>query len=213
MPNHMSIKQLIKSTFDPKKISRYFHYAFAPGLVFYALSLFILKQSGFSTGRILRDPFQLFNEHSMSGFLSNVGNFLWISSASICFFEVITQKFTLRDRRLLLLLLFGSLCLLLGIDDFFMIHDRYINEKMCYGFYACLALVLLIACHKTIMEIDGFSFMMGGACLALSILTDIIQDEISISYNTSQIIEEAFKFIGIVTWLYFSVKVASARDA
>ncbi|MGY8793550.1 MAG: hypothetical protein ACKVJN_00230 [Woeseiales bacterium] len=98
--------------------------------------------------------------------------------------------------------------MLLAVDDFFMIHDRYIDQNICYLAYALLAMLLLIRCHSTIVQIDGFAFITAGMLLALSILTDLTQYRIPLRYVYVQLFEEGFKFCGAATWLYFSCVVA-----
>lgn len=212
MSNSFSISNILKSVLNRRNIKFCFLYAVIPALAFYIISLYVLNESGFSVIKILRDPYQQFKKHSLRGFISNVGNFMWVATTTICYFEVISNKFRLSDKRLLLLMLFGSLTFLLGIDDFFMIHDRYINQNYCYGAYACLGIALLIKCHKKILQIDGTAFVLGGSLLALSILTDLIQKKLPFRYHQVQIVEEGFKFLGGAVWLYFSGKVASRRE-
>ena len=108
-----------------------------------------------------------------------------------------------------LLFLVGTLATFLAIDDFFMIHDRYINEYLSYLTYAFLACSILVRHFEKIIKIDGFAFFSAGLLLALSILTDVIQGFLPLTYSQTQIFEEGFKFVGAATWLYFSYRIAS----
>jgi disulfide bond formation protein DsbB len=103
------------------------------------------------------------------------------------------------------------LSIILAVDDFFLIHDRYIDQKFCYLVYAILAIAILIRHNKKILEIEGFAFLVAGSFLALSILTDVIQSRIPMQYGYTQVFEEGFKFIGAATWLYFNSRIASYR--
>ena len=103
------------------------------------------------------------------------------------------------------------LSIILAIDDFFLIHDRYINEDICYLVYAILASAILIRHNKLILKIDGFAFLIAGSFLALSIFTDLIQSQIPLDYSYTQVIEEGFKFTGAATWLFFNSRIASFR--
>ena len=189
------LEELSKKIFVPKKLYSCIFIAVIPALLFYSFSLFGLKSAGFGIMEILRDPAQQSGASSFVGFLSNIGIWLWVSSAAICFFTTIT----------------GMLSIILAIDDFFLIHDRYINQKICFLFYALFAGALLIRHYKLIIEIEGFAFLLAGSFLALSILTDLIQSRIPLQYNYTQVIEEGFKFSGVATWLYFIARVASFR--
>lgn len=200
---------LLKQIFTPEKILRYVFIAGIPSLLFYGLSLIGLSSAGFSFIEIIMDPAQQSGQSSFLGFLSNIGIWLWISSASICFFSILTYKFVDNDKYKELLFLVGMLSIILAIDDFFMIHDRYVNQIICYLVYAFCAGALLVRHYKKIIEIDGFSFFLAGSLLALSILTDLVQSYIPLKYVYVQIFEEGFKFVGAATWLYFSCCIGS----
>jgi hypothetical protein len=92
-----------------------------------------------------------------------------------------------------------------------MIHDRYIDQNICYVTYMLLAIGLLFRHHKLIIEINGFAFIFAGTLLGLSIFTDLIQDFLPFKYSHIQRFEEGFKFTGGSTWLYFVALVASYR--
>ncbi|MDB0040806.1 hypothetical protein N9E81_01385 [Algibacter sp.] len=200
-----------KKVFDLKKVSRCILIAIAPALLFYSFSLFELKSQGFGIMEILRDPAQQSGASSFLGFLSNIGIWLWVSSAAICFFTIRTSDSLLKRNRKELMFLAGMLSIILAIDDFFLIHDRYINQNICYLVYAIVASAILIRHNKQISEIEGFAFLVAGSFLALSIFTDLIQSHIPLRYSYTQVLEEGFKFIGAATWLYFNSRIASFR--
>ena len=161
---------------------------------------------------ILRDPAQQSGASSFLGFLSNIGIWLWVSSAAICFFTAITSDSILNRNYKELIILTGLLSITLAIDDFFLIHDRYINQKICYLAYAILVGFILICHFRQIIEIEGFAFLVAGSFLALSIITDLIQLYIPLQYNHTQLLEEGFKFIGAATWLYFNFRISPFRS-
>ncbi|MRU16666.1 hypothetical protein FDP25_14590 [Roseovarius sp. A21] len=71
--------------FDPDNIKRALWLCCGPAFVFFVTSLSILSLAGFGLVEILRDPAQLTEQSSFLGFLSNVGSWLWVSAAAICF--------------------------------------------------------------------------------------------------------------------------------
>jgi len=107
-----------------------------------------------------------------------------------------------------LLLLTGALSIILAADDFFLIHERYYTEENFFLIYAVFAGIIFIRYYKTIIEVDGLAFMLAGLFLASSILIDMIQFQIPMSYEYTQVFEEGMKFVGITTWLYFNCRVA-----
>lgn len=201
----------LKQVFLLKKIYPCLLIAILPALLFYISSILILKSYGFEIVEILRDPAQQFNTSSFFGFLSNIGIWLWVSSTAICFFTILTNGYSIEKQQKQLLLLTGLLSLILAIDDFFLIHDRYIRQSLCYLVYAILASAILIRHYKQILEMEGFAYILAGSLLALSILTDLVQSKLPFSYSSSQVLEEGFKFSGAAAWLYFNSKIASQR--
>ena len=205
----MSFFLYSRQIFTARKISRYVLYAFIPALLFYVVALLILSKLGFEVMEILRDPAQQLEQSSFLGFLSNISVFLWVSSVAVCFFSTSISSSITNYKHKELLFLVGTLAMFLAIDDFFMIHDRYINQNLCYLTYAFLACSILARHFEKIIKIDGFTFFSAGLLLALSIFTDLITIFLPLTYAHSQIFEEGFKFVGAATWLYFSYRIAS----
>ena len=204
----LPLSQLLSLVFDSKKITKYVIFAGLPFLLFYGVSLATMLANDFSVIEILRDPAQISGQNSFFGFLSNIGAWLWVSSTAICFATVMANQHQTTHKYRELLILMGTFALLLGVDDFFMIHDRYMSQNKLYLVYALLAGSLMLRHLENIVKVDGFSFLLGGFFLGMSIFFDLIQRYIPMTYEQSQIIEEGFKFMGAATWLYFNFRVA-----
>ena len=186
--------------------------AIIPALLFYAISLYILRSSGYETMEIIRDTAQITEHSSFLGFLSNIGIWLWICSVAICFFAATSRKDQLDKQHRQLLILSGLLSLLLAVDDFFMIHDRYVNQYICYFAYILFAGLLVLKHYKTILKIEPLGFLLMGLFLMSSIGTDVIQRYLPFEYSNTQIFEEGFKFLGAATWLFFNYRAASYKE-
>ena len=132
MPYSNQLKKNLKQIFVSKKLLHCILIAVIPALLFYSFSLFWLKSIGYSFTEIIRDAAQQSGESSFLGFLSNIGIWLWVSSAAICFFTISTSYYKSSKNHLELFFLTGILSLILAIDDFILIHDRYVNQKICY---------------------------------------------------------------------------------
>lgn len=198
-----------KTIFKKDNINRFLLYCCIPALLFYCVSLTVMSQAGFTLVEILRDPAQQTKQSSFLGFVSNIGTWLWLAAATICFFRAATYKPEKRDEYKTLLILSGCFSLFLAIDDFFLIHDRYITEGILIPLYAIFVGYLLKRFHKMIFKIDGFAFMIAGTLLAMSVLVDAVQEILPISYGASQALEEGFKFVGAAAWLYFCFRIAA----
>ena len=183
-----------------------------PALLFYGLSVAVLKSSGYTLKEIVRDPAQQLGYPSFLGFVSNIGVWLWVSSAAICIYSLASARCRSADRSSELIVLMGLLSLLLAVDDFFLLHERYVYQKGLFLFYAVCALTILARHHRRIIEVDAFSFLLAGTLLALSVLTDIQQRKIPLGYGKVQLIEEGCKFTGGAMWLYFCGQLAAHRS-
>ncbi len=195
----------LKETFSWQKMKHYLLNAAVPALLFYAFSLLFFLLAGFKIMEVLRDPAQISGKSSFLGFLSNVGVWFWVSAAAVGWFGASNTRGQSQE----LLQLVGTMSLLLAVDDFFMIHDRYINQNICYAAYAVLAIALFFRHHRQIFALQGGTFLLAGALLGLSIFTDLVQDFLPMRYSHSQILEEGFKFVGGATWLYFVWQTAT----
>ena len=102
------------------------------------------------------------------------------------------------------------LSLLLAVDDFFLLHERYVYQKGIFAFYALVAITLFIRHFRRILEIEGFTFLLSGFLLASSIVIDMKQRKFPFDYSQVQLVEEGCKFVGAAFWLYFCARMASA---
>lgn len=200
---------ILKQVFIIRKVLISILCVATPALLFYAVSVFMLTSSGFTLIEILRDPAQQTGLSSFLGFVSNIGVWLWVSSAAICFYSVVTNPWAGSKSLSEFMLLMGLLSLLLAVDDFFLLHDRYVYPKGIFLFYAICALTLLIRHYRKIMEIDGFTFLFAGLLLGCSVEIDLNQRKFPFEYAYVQLMEEGFKFVGAAIWLFFVGQAAS----
>lgn len=207
----MPAKSGLKQIFATRKILISILCVAIPALLFYLLSVLILTSSGFTIREILRDPAQQTGLSSFLGFVSNIGVWLWVSSAAICWFSLLTSRARSGSGSNELIVLLGLFSMLLAVDDFFLLHERYVYQKGIFLFYAICAFALLIRHYRKIVKIDGFSFLLAGLLLAASVQIDISQRKIPLDYADVQLIEEGCKFIGAAIWLFFVGQAASFR--
>ena len=83
-------------------------------------------------------------------------------------------------------------------------HDRYLGEAFLYITYAFFTGLLLFRFRGPLRCFGGDTFLASVVLLGLSVLTDALYGLLpSNSYETVQIFEEGFKFLGIAAWLSF----------
>ena len=85
----------------------------------------------------------------------------------------------------------------------FLVHDRYLGEALIYINYAFFTWLLLFRFRGPLRRFSGDTFLVSVVLLGLSVLTDALQGLWPDSYETVQICEEGFKFLGIAAWLSF----------
>ncbi|MFM7711015.1 MAG: hypothetical protein ACKO5C_08880 [Ferruginibacter sp.] len=203
----MNILDVIRFIFEAKKKARKTGLIVLLALFLFGLILYSMWLQGFSVNESLRDPAQWSGHSAFSGLLSNLGNFCWLAAVSISFFVYVQCVHKNNDT-------LGWACLfslILFLDDFFLLHDRYVNQWICYAFYVITGLFLLIRHIDVILKTNPFAFLMSTGLMALSILTDTFQEKLPWDYLVSQILEEGFKFAGSVTWLYFMCILAASN--
>ena len=188
--------------------NKLFYVSILPSTILYLAILYVSNFYNIKLILVVRDLAQTCGYPIGVGMISNIGVLLWGAAASICFFVAFAEKTAQEDYKFLLL--GGIFSALLCIDDFFLLHDRYVGPDFLYLTYLTLSILLLIRFWKILKKIGLFRLVISIFFLALSVLFDrIIQDLFNQSYELTQLIEEGFKFLGIACWLNFWCKASS----
>ena len=174
----------------------------APVVIY--LSIIVLSSSsGIESTLVIRDLAQTCGYPIGVGLISNLGILIWSASASISLFSSLSGLVQRRENSNFLFL-GGILTFILCIDDFFLLHDKYIGADFLYITYSIMGLYLLTKFRKLIIDIDFLSFIVSVALLSLSIAFDkTFQEIFPNNYINIQLYEEGFKFVGIVCWMNF----------
>ena len=189
----------------PKKL---FYFSILPSLILYLAILYLSNLYNIKLILVVRDLAQTCGYPIGVGMISNIGILLWGAAASICLFTSFLESINRESSKLLLL--GGIFSSLLCIDDFFLLHDRYVGPDFLYLTYLAISIFLLIRFQKILKKIGFFNLLIAILFLGLSVFFDgVIQNIFNQSYEFTQLIEEGFKFIGIACWLNFWCKVSS----
>ncbi len=177
--------------------------------------------SGLPVSDLLRDPAAVTGAHPLVGLFSNIGVLLWAATAAICFFCAALRRTGLVRRRCALFLLAsGGITLVLLVDDFFLVHEQVAawSEPFEAALFAAYALVLLVhiaAFRRIVFETDYLLVFLAMSFFVASALIDVLP-----GWHLSFVLEDAFKLLGIVSWLaYFArtgfqeIKAGSQKDA
>ena len=188
--------------------SKLFYISILPSTILYLAILYISNIHNIKLSLVLRDLAQTCGYPIGVGMISNIGILLWGAATSICLFTTFSQNINSDSSKLLLLggLFSGLLC----IDDFFLLHDRYIGPDFLNLTYLSISIFLLVRFRRLLKKIGLFNLVISILFLGLSIFFDgVIQQIFNQSYELTQLIEEGFKFLGITCWLNFWCKASS----
>ena len=177
-------------------------WAVVPAAIVYAVALVWSVSEGIDAKDVVRDLAQSCNAPLGEGFLSSVGYLLWMSAAAISLFAASTRQIQGSVLNRQFAFCGGGFSLWLCLDDMFLMHDRYLGEAFLYVTYIFFTGLLLFRFRGPLRRFGGEIFLASVLLLGLSVLTDALQGFWS-SYETAQIFEEGFKFLGIAAWLSF----------
>ena len=181
--------------------------AVLPGLLVYVLAISLSAMAGIKGILVIRDLAQTCKSPLGVGLISNLGYLFWMAAAAIALFTAYATPTYSQHKLKDLLLCGGWFSFMLCMDDMFLLHDRYIGQTLLYVVYAIFAFLIAFKFRDQLLENGGEIFILAANLLALSVLTDKFQHEISdiipIKYGILQLFEEGAKFLGITSWLYF----------
>lgn len=181
------------------------------------ITLAIKAITGLPLFDLIRDPSHVTGAPPYIGFLSQIGGFFWISTATICLFSShILKASGAAIRHSKLLNLAGLFTLLLAIDDVFMIHDHLfpsvfgISERPILLAYAVFLGWLLFRYREIILHSNwrllAFSLLIYSGSIAV--------DKWNHPSEIRILVEDGFKLAGTVLLMsYFSELSISAITA
>tara|TARA_Y100000991_G_scaffold202987_1_gene177302 strand:+ start:21 stop:626 length:606 start_codon:yes stop_codon:yes gene_type:complete len=187
---------------------RLFYISILPSAILYLVILYFSNLYNIKLILVVRDLAQTCGYPIGIGMISNIGILLWAAAAAICLFTTCSEGINRESSKLLLL--GGILSSLLCIDDFFLLHDRYIGPDFMNFTYLAISFFLLVRFQAILKKIGLLNLVISVLFLGLSIFFDgVIQQVFNQSYELTQLLEEGFKFMGIACWLNFWCKASS----
>lgn len=153
---------------------------------------------GIRTNEFLVDPIALMKAPAYTGLVSNVGILLWSAAASVCLFSYAMYDGHHRVRRFLLVS--GLVTGVLGLDDFFLLHELVlpglgIDQSLIVASYGVMILVYLWRFRDIIMQ-SQFLLLL----IALGLLgTSAGIDQFLPRFKGMYLLEDGSKFLGIGT--------------
>ncbi|MBE7381057.1 MAG: hypothetical protein F6J95_006575 [Leptolyngbya sp. SIO1E4] len=164
---------------------------------------------------LMRDPVAVLRGHQFTGLVSNVGILLWAAAVSICFFSHVLYTQSRRSAFLARFFLwFGFLTLVLLLDDLFLLHeessDVRIPKIILFPFYGSYLILCMRNFWRLLSKRESILFWLSLIFFGVSVGIDSVVDAgvVSLPSNSTTFVEDAFKFIGIVSWAGFLVNIS-----
>ncbi|GMG88470.1 hypothetical protein [Biformimicrobium ophioploci] len=182
-------------------------------LVMFVAAFFIAEKLGFSYVRFVNDPAAISGRNPFSGVYSNLGVLVWCAAAAVCVFAGWNcLKHGLRKSGRFLLVS-GGITALLTLDDLFMLHE-YVFPKMLgvpqevvfFVYLAMFAGYLAFFCR----EILDTEFTILAVSFCLLGVSATIDNLIHSQTDLINLIEDWFKFAGLLIWAIYFVRTSNA---
>lgn len=186
-------------------------------LVPVAVALVGLAYGSAYVPQLMNDMAKVTGSHPFHGLVSNLGAFLWFSTgATLLFTAALLPRHSDSGSRYFLLCS-AALTFLLWIDDFFMVHDFWLEQYFAIPqgitFAAGLMLVVgqAIGFRRFYRRFQPQTIMFGVALLASSVLIDIVVGKhLGSLGDYKSLMEDGLKWIGIVVWTWWHVAYCQA---
>ena len=129
-----------------------FYISILPSSILYLAILYISNIHNIKLTLVIRDLAQTCGYPIGVGMISNIGILLWGAASSICLFTAFSESINRESSKLLLLggLFSGLLC----IDDFFLLHDRYIGQDFLNLTYLAISILLLVRFRMLLKKLE-----------------------------------------------------------
>ena len=119
-----------------------FYFSILPSSILYLTILYISNFHNIKLSQVIRDLAQTCGYPIGVGMIWNIGILLWGAAKSICLFTAFIESIKRDSSKLLLL--GGRFSRLLCIDDFFLLHDRYVGPDFLNLTYIAISIILLV---------------------------------------------------------------------
>ncbi|MEM1071452.1 MAG: hypothetical protein AAGH71_01330 [Planctomycetota bacterium] len=172
--------------------------------------------SGRRIGSFLSDPRVVDDPHALTGVLSNLGICLWASAAyaSLLAGWVLRRSEAHRETSLFLLA-FGTLSLVLMVDDLMLVHEGIVRdwlglpELLPITLYMLATFACLVRFASRIRREGSLLMVIALTCFAGSVGTDVAPGPLTGLLGEWRIlVEDGLKLFGITAWAGFFARAS-----
>ncbi len=179
--------------------AKWLFWFFLPFVVIFVLAFVLSQNEDIPLGDLTRGVIHVTRGEWYEGVLSSTAILFWQSATTICVFMALL----LRQNRPLALFFGGAagLTLLLQLDDFLGIHERFgMAQKLFFAAYAFAAGLYVLVFFRQILQTDYLLLGLALFFFGMSVGEDVIDWGTSISLTMHYLVEDGFKFLGIYAW-------------
>ena len=172
---------------------------------------------GVSLENFTRDTTAVAGVNPFTGVISNLGILLWCAGASIClfcFFVASDRRNQKTNRYTSFILFFGLTTFVLMLDDLFLFHEviapkiLHIPELLVLFSYGITVLYGITKFKRVIFQTEWIILALAFSFFSLSLTIDMLEDAITLAEPI--FLEDSFKFLGIISWVYYLI-IASVQ--
>ncbi len=185
--------------------------ATAGSLLGVGLVLLINRLTGIPLVWLTRDTASVIEQPGVIGILSNLGIMAWAAATALWLFSwALLRRTNPRHYLAGFTLASGLLTLLLLLDDAFMLHEDAlpillgIPELLVLIAYLCIILAYAFLNWHPALRTFYLPGLLAGGLLAASFAMDLLLP----TGPRQTVVEDSFKFAGILFWLAYAVTVA-----
>jgi hypothetical protein len=186
------------------------------------VALFVVGRAlGVDLGDLTRDITVVAGLHPLAGLLSNLGVLVWCAGSAIALFTALRYRTGPGATTARYLLSGGLLSTYLLLDDLFMLHELVagsslgLPEDAVYLVLGGAVLVHLTLFRRFLLAIGPWPLFIALALLGCSMITDMLQEHLLWMGPWRNVLEDGFKWLGIVAWsaqfIHLALRFTRAR--
>ena len=162
---------------------------------------------------LTKDPVAVADLPAYTGFVSQLGIFIWAATAAVCLFTFAIQQRALKRSGGSFLLASGLLTFALGFDDAFLLHEQVLPGFGVDQYVVMVGYMVLVLCYlgyffRQIWRTDYWLLACALAFFACSVAIDWWDPQIDRS--TLFLFEDGAKLIGLVCWAVYFLRLSGS---
>lgn len=186
----------------------------ASAVALLGLLLVAAKYVGMEPWRLFADATSIANSNPLSSAISSLGIMAWTASAAMTLLAGAATRTYGNYTRSWFLLIFGGLCLLLAIDDQFLLHEWFLpllpfgSQSLYVALYGLVFAGFVLTQRTQLRQESPWIFGAAVLFLAGSVAFDTAGDALGYKPVWAGPVEDSLKFIGVTLWLGYAVRIA-----